>query len=137
MVDVPDSLGDYNVNRRDTDVSFPVRLPILRHVCYSLPPLFGFAAHCTCFLCYGSSQNSLPTSGRTAWETNSTPTTPIFLTGHTGGRAYIMPTSNHPMPPQASHFVMDIAASGQPHATPHELTVGVAGDHDMESGSDN
>jgi hypothetical protein len=47
MIDIPDSMGDYNVNCCDTDASLSVRLPIPRCVSHSLPPLFGFAIHCS------------------------------------------------------------------------------------------
>jgi hypothetical protein len=48
MIDIHDSLGDCNVNCLNTDVSLSVRLPILRSVNFSFPPLFEFAAYCTC-----------------------------------------------------------------------------------------
>ena len=81
-------------------------------------------------LCHGSSQNYLPTSGRTALEINGTSTSPIFLTGHAGGRGCVSLTSSHPIP-HANHFGTDI--TGQPDVKPRELTVGVAGDHDTKS----
>jgi hypothetical protein len=40
-----------------------------------------------------------------------------------------------PSTPQANHFGTDI--TGQPHVKPYELAVNLAGDHDMESGSEN
>jgi hypothetical protein len=40
-----------------------------------------------------------------------------------------------PSTPQANHFGTDI--TGQSHVKPHELTVDLAGDHDMESDLEN
>jgi hypothetical protein len=125
IIDIPDSPGYYNVNCCDTDVSLSVRPPIPRCASYSLPPL---RVCCSSYLlCHDSSQEFLPTSGRTALETNGTPTAPIFLMDIqvAGHKAHEQPST-----PQANHFATDI--TGQPHVKPHELNVGLAGDHDME-----
>jgi len=81
-------------------------------------------------LCHVSSQKFLLTSGRTALETNGTPTAPIFLTGMqmAGHKAHEQPSTL-----QANHFGTDI--TGWPHVKSHELNVGLAGD--MENGSEN
>ncbi|KAI0274135.1 hypothetical protein BGY98DRAFT_1099209 [Russula aff. rugulosa BPL654] len=77
-------------------------------------------------------QKSLPTGGRTALETN-TPTAPIFLIGvhvtEHKARAALHATGES--------FGTDIAGQRRPHVKPQELTVGPAGDHDLEGGSEN
>jgi hypothetical protein len=140
MIDVPDSVGDHNIDCCDTDVSLSVRLPILRRllcVSWSLSPLFGSEAHCIYSICYGSSvssQKSRPKSGRTALETNGTPTSPAFLTSV---QVAVHKVHEQSYTSQGSYSGTDI--TGQSHENPHEVTgVGLAGDHDsMESGSKN
>ena len=85
-------------------------------------------------LCHGSSQNFLPTSGRTALQTNGTytVTAPIFLTG----MPLVHKTREQFFTPEVNQFGMDIAGQQQ-HVKPHEWTTGPAGGHLMESGSEN
>jgi hypothetical protein len=81
---------------------------------------------------HGSSQKSLPTSGRTALEGNGNRTTP---TSFTSMQVSVHKAREQPSTLQTKHFGTDI--TGQPHVKPHELAVDLAGDHEMESGSEN
>ena len=133
IIDISDSLGDHDVNCCYTDVSFSVRLSILRCVSYFHSPLlFGFAAH-VLVRCPSSLEKSLPTSGRIALKTDRTPTAPIYLTGM---HVAVHNAHEQPSTPQASRFGTDIA--WKPHEKPHELTVDLVADRDMEkTGSEN
>jgi len=122
------SIAATRMYRSLSDFLSPDIMSVIHYRLYSDSLLIALA------LCHGSSQNYLPTSGRTALEINGTSTSPIFLTGHAGGRGCISLTSSHPTP-RADHFGTDI--TGQPHVKPRELTVGVSGDHDTKSDPEN
>jgi hypothetical protein len=78
-----------------------------------------------------SSQKIPPTSGRIAFETNGTSTAPIFFTGI---KVAVDTTQEQHFTPQANRSGSDI--SGMPHGKPHELTVDLVGDHDIENGAE-
>ena len=71
MIGFSDSLGDYNVNCCHTDVSLFVRISILEYVRGSFPPPRLFVL-IILGQRRGSSQKTLPTSGRTGVQTDNT-----------------------------------------------------------------
>jgi hypothetical protein len=72
MIVLSDSLGDYDVDCRHTDVSLFVRISILQYVRHSLP-LPSLRVYFVLTL-HGSSQKPLPTNGPTALDTDDTST---------------------------------------------------------------
>ena len=117
-----------------------LRCQLLRHGCIALCPTFYplmckklalTLASVLCSLYHDSSQKILPTSGRTAFETNGTSTAPIFFTGI---KVAVDTTHEQYFTPQANHSGSDI--SGRPHGMPHELTMDLVGDHDIEDGAE-
>lgn len=78
---------------------------------------------------HGSSQESLPTSGRTALEANDTPTAPIFLTSI---QVAVHKAHEQPSTPQANHFGTDI--TGKQHGKQQDLIVDIVNDHDRGQG---
>jgi hypothetical protein len=83
-------------------------------------------------LCHGSSQKSLPTSDRTPLEGNGTRAAPTFFASV---QVSVHKVHEQPSTPLVNYLGTDI--TGQPHVKPHELTVDLSGDHDIESGSEN
>jgi len=128
MIDVPGSLGDYNVNGCDTDVSFSVWLPIPRCVSYSLSPVFGYATHCPCWLyAMVAHRNTSRQANELRWRSVVLPH-PFSLLACRW--PYIRPTSN---PPRHMRIILLRISLGQPHVKSYEKT-DVAGDRDMERG---
>ncbi len=78
----------------------------------------------------GSPQRITPTSGRTAFKNNVTPTTPIPLTGI----QVVVHSAHEDGTPQANHFGSNF--SGQLHEMSHELVMDLVCDHDMEGGAE-
>ena len=63
--------------------------------------------------------------------TGGAPAAPISLTSI---QVTVHKAQEQPSAPQANHIGTDV--TGQPHVKPHEVTVGVTGDDDMECGSE-
>ena len=81
-------------------------------------------------LCHNSSQKSLPIpkSGRTALETNGTPTSPVILTGI---QVAVHKAHEQPYKPQENYLATNITE--QTHVKPHELTVGLGAAQEIVS----
>jgi hypothetical protein len=74
----------------------------------------------------GSPQRITPTSGRTAFENNGTPTAPMALTGI----QVVVHPAGEDRTPQANHFGSNLG--GQRHEMSHEPVMALVCDHDME-----
>jgi len=79
----------------------------------------------------GSPQRITPTSGRTAFENNGTPTAPIPLTGI----QVVVHSAQEGGTPQVNHFGSNY--SGQLHEKSHEMVMDLVCDHDMEGDAEN
>lgn len=73
MIGFSNSLGDYDVDRGHTNVSLFVRIFILQYVRHFLPPPILLMLTVPGQR-HGSSQKTLPTSSRTASESDATST---------------------------------------------------------------